>query len=203
MTIRCAAEGRPAFGARGGRLVLFVAFAGVMMVAAGCGGGSSKPASAAAPTASSQPSTDTSSTDAGGSSLGSVDACAQLTPADFAAATDKVQPAGFPRSTYTLRTQKTKTDVSPAVDQHAACEYFFSGNPGASGQLTLDVMTASEYHLLGQFDKAKPIAGLGDEAAVYGERPAFLKGQRGVVIANSSSSRAFGTELLRSLATHF
>lgn len=178
-----------------------------MVVATGCGGGSSKPASAAAPAAaqgaSSQPATAAGSTDTGGASLGSVDACTELTAADFAAATDKVQAAGRPPSAYTLTTEKTKTDVSAAIEQHAACTYHFTGNPGDSGELTLDVMTPAEYHLLGQFDKAKPIAGLGDEAAVYGERPAFLKGQRGVVIANSSSTIAFGKELLRSLATHF
>ena len=72
-------------------------------------------------------------------SLGVVDACSLLTPVDFATATDKVQPQGFPASSYTLRTQKVKTDVSPAVDQHSACTYYFSGKPGASGEITLDV----------------------------------------------------------------
>ena len=183
-----------------------IAAAAALMMATACGGGSSKaaPAGPAAPQpVTSQPSTEASATVAAGTALGSVDACTALTPADFATATDKVQAAGRPASSYTLKTEKTKTDVSAAVDQHAACTYHFSGNPGDSGELTLDVMTAAEYHQLGQFETGKPIAGLGDEAAVYGERPAFLKGQRGVVIANSSSSIAFGKELLRSLAAHF
>ena len=96
-----------------------------------------------------------------------------------------------------------KTDVSAAVDQHSACTYVYTGNPGSGGELTLDVMTASEYQSLGSFEQGKPISGLGDEAAVYGDRPAFRKGSKGALIANSQSSVAFGTELLRSLAAHF
>jgi hypothetical protein len=132
-------------------------------------------------------------------SLGEVDACSLLTPVDFATATDKVQPKGFPASSYTLSTQKVKTDVSPAFDQHSACTYHFSGHPGASGEITLDVMTAAEFKHLGDFEKGKPIAELGDEAAVYGERPAARRGDRGALIANSSSSIAFGKEILRVL----
>jgi hypothetical protein len=132
-----------------------------------------------------------------------VDACTLLTPDDFATATDKVQPAGFPPAKYTITTKVAKTDLSPAVDQHSACTYGYTGNPGDSGEITLDVMTASEYRLLGTVDQGKPIAGLGDEAAVYGERPAFRKGNKGALIANSQSTLAFGKELLRSLATHF
>jgi hypothetical protein len=63
-------------------------------------------------------------------------------------------------------------------------------------------MTASEYHSLGTFEHGKPLSGIGDEAAVYGDRPAFLKGNKGA-LANSQSTVAFGTELLRSLAMHF
>jgi hypothetical protein len=140
---------------------------------------------------------------AGSGSLSGVDACTLLTAKDFATATDKVQPAGSPPSKYTVTTTAVKTDVSAAVDQHSACTYHYTGNPGSGGEVTLDVMTASEYHLLGTLDQGKPISGLGDEAAVYGERPAFLKGNKGALIANSQSTKAFGTELLRSLATHF
>jgi len=64
-------------------------------------------------------------------------------------------------------------------------------------------MTASEYHSLKTSEAGKPISGLGDEAAVYGERPTFLLGTKGAEIANSQSSIAFGTALLRQLATHF
>jgi hypothetical protein len=182
------------------RLRSVLAVGGILGLAA-CGGGSSGKAAAAPLTDSSTPSSDASSSNSG--ALGAVDACTLLKPADFAAATDKVQPSGFPASNYTLTTETTKTDVSAKADEHAACTYHFSGNPGASGELTLDIMTSSEYHGLGQFETGKPIAGLGDEAAVYGERPAFLRGGRGAVIANSSSSIAFGTELLRQLASHF
>jgi hypothetical protein len=135
-------------------------------------------------------------------SLGSIDACTLLTPADFAAATSKIHPGEAPTS-YTLTTEKAKTDVSAAIDQHSACTYHYTGHPGGGGVLTLDVMTASEYHSLKTFETGKPISGLGDEAAVYGERPAFLLGDKGAEIANSQSSVAFGTALLRELATHF
>jgi hypothetical protein len=161
-----------------------------------CGGGASKSSPAAQqPTGG--------AVAAGSGSLAGVDACTLLTTTDFATATDKVQPAGFPPSKYTVTTKAVKTDVSAAVDQHSACTYHYTGNPGSGGEVTLDVMTASEYHLLGTLDQGKPISGLGDEAAVYGERPAFLKGNKGALIANSQSTKAFGTELLRSLATHF
>ena len=158
--------------------------------------------SAASPADSSSAAVDSPSA-VGGGALGAVDACTLLTAADFAAATDKVQPADLPPSAYSLRTVKAVTDVSANVDQHSACTYHFSGKPGASGELTLDVMTAAEYHSLGQLETGKPIDGLGDEAAVFGERPAFLKGPRGVEIANSSSTIAFGKALLRALAAHF
>jgi hypothetical protein len=194
-----------------GLRVRFVVVAAAMFGAVACGSSSSHGTPAAAqPTNSSAPSTapsastpDSVASTSESSTLGSVDACTLLTVADFAAATDKVQPSDQPPSSYTLTTEKTKTDVGPAVDQHSACTYHFSGNPGASGELTLDVMTSAEYHSLGTFDTAKPITGLGDEAAVYGDRPAFLLGNRGALIANSSSSIAFGTELLRRLASHF
>lgn len=179
-----------------------VAVASTILILAGCGGGSSKTTPTVAQTHAAGPSSDSSTGGSNSTALGSVDACTLLAPADFAAATDKIQAAGRPPTEYTLTTEKTTTDVSAAVDQHSACTYHFSGHPGDTGELTLDVMTAAEYHLLGQLDKGKPLAGLGDEAAVYGERPAYLKGQRGVLIANSSSSIAFGTELLRSLASH-
>jgi len=158
---------------------------------------------AAQPANSSATSSQPSASSGGSTTLGSVDACTLLTAADFAAATNKVQPSGFSPSKYTLTTEKTTTDVSAAVEQHSACTYHFSGEPGDTGELTLDVMTAAEYHSLGTFEPGKPIAGLGDEAAVFGERPAFLLGNRGALIANSSSTIAFGTELLRNLASHF
>lgn len=161
-----------------------------------CGGGASKSSAVA------QPSTG-GAVSSGSESLARVDACTLLTADDFATATDKVQPAGSPPSKYTFTTKAVKTDVSAAVDQHSACTYIYSGNPGSGGELTLDVMTASEYRSLGTLDQGKPLSGLGDEAAVYGERPAFRKGSKGALIANSQSSKAFGTELLRSLATHF
>jgi hypothetical protein len=184
------------------RLRCVVVAAGMLGLAA-CGGGSSGKPSAAQQTGSSTPASLTSSSGSASATLGAVDACTLLTPSDFAAATDKVQPSGFPASSYTLTTEKAQTDVSAATDQHAACTYHFSGHPGASGELTLDVMTSAEYHSLGTFETGKPVTGLGDEAAVYGERPAFLLGNRGALIANSSSSIAFGTELLRRLASHF
>jgi hypothetical protein len=62
-------------------------------------------------------------------------------------------------------------------------------------------MTAAEYQGLGMFEKGKPIAGLGDEAAVYGERPAVRRGDRGALIANSSSTIAFGKEILQVLVS--
>ena len=148
-----------------------------MLGASGCGGGSAgdkRAASDAMDMRAPEGSAKTSSS----TSLGAVDACSLLTPVDFATATDKVQPQGFPASSYTLRTQKVKTDVSPAVDQHSACTYYFSGKPGASGEITLDVMTAAEFKHLGDFEKGKPIAELGDEAAVYGTRPAARRGDR-------------------------
>jgi hypothetical protein len=183
---------------KGGVQVALVAVA--LTGLAACGGSSAKSAAAV------QQSTGAavqSGSGSGSASLSGVDACTLLTAKDFATATDKVQPAGSPPSQYTVTTKAAKTDVSPAVDQHSACTYHYTGNPGSGGELTLDVMTASEYHSLGTLEQGKPISGLGDEAAVYGERPAFLKGNKGALIANSQSSKAFGTELLRSLATHF
>jgi hypothetical protein len=163
---------------------------------AACGGGSAKSSTTVAQSTG-------SAVASGSGSLTGVDACTLLTADDFATATDKVQPADSPPSKYTVTTEAAKTDVSAAVDQHSACTYHYTGNPGSGGEVTLDVMTASEYHSLGTLEKGKPIPGLGDEAAVYGERPAFLKGNKGALIANSQSSVAFGRELLRSLATHF
>jgi hypothetical protein len=176
--------------------------AATMLGSTACGGGASGKPAATQQIPSSTRSSATSPSSSGSATLGAVNTCTLLTPSDFAAATDKVQPSGFPASSYTLRTEKTTTDVSAKTDEHSACTYHFSGNPGASGELTLDVMTPAEYHSLGTFETGKPITGLGDEAAVYGERPAFLQGNRGALIANSSSSIAFGTELLRRLASH-
>src|ERR1700736_1734855 len=108
----------------GARLPLCVFAISGMLGLAGCGGGSAgnkQPAPAAMDTPAPGSSAKTSIS----TSLGLVDACSLLSPADFATATDKVQPKGFPASSYTLRTQKVKTDVSPAVDQHSACTYYF------------------------------------------------------------------------------
>jgi hypothetical protein len=179
-------------------LRLYVFAVGGALGASACGGGSSGTQPAAGDLVD-RPAFGGNAHTSGSTTLGVVDACSLLTPADFATATDRVQPKGFPASSYTLRTQKVKTDVSPAVDQHSACTYFFSGHPGASGEITLDVMTAAEFEHLGDFEKGKPIAALGDEAAVYGERPAARRGNRGALIANSSSSIAFGKEILRVL----
>jgi hypothetical protein len=167
-----------------------------------CGGSSAPAASAGKPTGGQAAATEAGGASSASTSLGAVDACTLLTPADFAAATDKIHP-GEPASAYTLKTEKATTDVSGATDQHSACTYHYSGHPGDSGEVTLDVMTASEYHSLKTFETGKPISGLGDEAAVYGDRPAFLLGDKGAEIANSQSSIAFGTALLRELATHF
>ena len=169
-----------------------------------CGGGSASSPSAGKPSASDAASASpkSTSTSSGSTSLGAVDACTLLTPADFTAATLKIHPGEAP-TTYTLKTQKATTDVSAATDHHSACTYHYSGQPGGGGELTLDVMTASQYHGLKTFEPGKSIPGLGDEAAVYGERPAFLVGDKGAEIANSQSSIAFGTALLRQLATHF
>jgi hypothetical protein len=142
----------------------------------------------------------TASTGTGSTALGSIDACTLLTPADFAAATTANDATQYPTSTYTLRTEKVKTDVGPAVEQHSACTYHYSGAPGYTGEFTLDVMTVAEYKSLGTFDKPKPIAGLGDEAAVFGSRPAVLKGNHGALIANSQGTIAFATEILRVVA---
>jgi hypothetical protein len=182
----------------GARFPLYVLAVSGMLGASGCGGGSAGNKQAAAD-AMDRPAPGSSAKTSISTSLGVVDACSLLTPVDFATATDKVQSKGFPASSYTLRTKKVKTDVSPAVDQHSACTYYFSGHPGASGEITLDVMTAAEFKHLGDFEKGKPIAELGDEAAVYGERPAARRGDRGALIANSSSSIAFGKEILRVL----
>jgi hypothetical protein len=188
---------KPAFQASA-RFLLYVLAIGGMLGASGCDGGSAGNKQAAAD-ATDRPAPGNSTKTSISTSLGTVDACSLLTPADFATATDKVQPKGFPASSYTLRTQKVKTDVSPAVDQHSACTYYFAGHPGASGEITVDVMTAAEFEHLGDFEKGKPIAELGDEAAVYGARPAARRGDRGALIANSSSSIAFGKEILRVL----
>jgi hypothetical protein len=180
------------------RLALYVLAVSGMLGTAGCGSGSSGSKQVAAESMD-RPAPGITAKASISTSLGEVDACSLLTPVDFATATDKVQPKGFPASSYTLSTQKVKTDVSPAVDQHSACTYHFSGHPGASGEITLDVMTAAEYKNLGEFERGKPIGELGDEAAVYGERPAVRRGDRGALIANSSSSIAFGKEILRIL----
>ncbi|MDB6088140.1 MAG: hypothetical protein JWN85_924, partial [Gammaproteobacteria bacterium] len=181
---------------KGTRVRLRAVIIGGMLGLAACGSGSSgsKPVAAASTDGSLS---ESAATTGNSTSLAGVDACSLLTPVDFAAATDKVQSKDFPASQYTLSTQQVKTDVSPAVEQHSACTYHFSGHPGASGEITLDVMTAAEYKGLGTFEKGKPIAGLGDEAAVYGERPAVRRGDRGALIANSSSTTAFGKEILR------
>ena len=144
----------------------------------------------------------TSAATSGSSALGAVDACTLLKPADFTAATTATAAGQYPSSVYTLKTEPTKTDVGPAVDQHSACIYHFAGKPGYSNQLTLDVMTATEYQGLSQFDKPKPVSGLGDEAGVFGDRPAFRKGDHGYLIANSQGSTAFSVALLKALATH-
>jgi hypothetical protein len=184
----------------GARLPLYVLAVSGMLGLSGCGSGSSGNKQAA-PESMDRPALGITAKASTSTSLREVDACSLLTPVDFATATDKVQPKGFPASSYTLSTQTVKTDVSPAFDQHSACTYHFSGHPGASGEITLDVMTAAEYKNLGEFERGKPIGELGDEAAVYGERPAVRRGDRGALIANSSSSIAFGKELLRVLVS--
>ena len=171
----------------------------VLIASAGCGGSATKAGNAAPPATSSSASTSLADRTAG-PALAGVDSCTLLTPADFAAATAAVLVSQYPSSTYTLRTVPTKTDVGPAVEQHSACTYHFTGNPGTVGEITLDVMTAAEYKTLGLYDTPKPISNLGDEAAVFGTRPAFLKGPHAALIANSSGSVAFATALLRSLA---
>lgn len=180
-----------------------------MLVASGCAGNAAKTAASAtastavSPKAGESATADASATggtDSVGTTLGGVDSCTLLTPADFSAATTAVLASMYPASTYALRTVPTKTDVGPAVEQHSACTYHFTGNPGTTGEITLDVMTAAEYRSLANFDPPKPIGGLGDEAAVFGVRPAVRHGDRGALIANSSGSIAFATALLRSFA---
>jgi hypothetical protein len=195
-TCRVSSAARP-------RIRLAVLLLAGMLGAAGCGGGSTKAAVSATPSTDASPTADASATPSTGSAsttLSGVDSCTLLTPADFSAATAAVLASQYPTSTYTLRTVPTKTDVGPAVEQHSACTYHFTGNPGTNGEITLDVMTAAEYKTLATFDTPKPITGLGDEAAVFGTRPAVHKGDRGALIANSSGSIAFATALLRSLA---
>jgi len=169
-----------------------------LIASAGCGGSPTNAGNAPPPATSS--SADATASSAPGAGLAGVDSCTLLTPADFTAATAAVLASQYPSSTYTLRTVPIKTDVGPAVDQHSACTYHFTGNPGTTGEITLDVMTAAEYKTLGTYDTPKPISNLGDEAAVFGTRPAFLKGSHAALIANSSGSIAFATALLRSLA---
>ena len=198
------------------RLPLAAALLVGSLALSGCGGSSSKvsspatsalPPSSSAADTSSAPATDASSSaDASDTAsapavagLAGVDACTLLTPADFTAATTAFNPTQYPTSTYTLKTVPTKTDVGPAVDQHSACTYHFTGAPGYTGEFTLDVMTVAEYKSLGTIDSPKPIAGLGDEAAIFGERPAVLKGSHGALIANSQGSKAFSTAILRVL----
>ncbi len=167
-----------------------------------CGGNATHDSSATTAKDGQPAATQTSGASSASTTLGAVDSCSLLTPADFAAASDKIHP-GSPATAFTLTTKKVTTDVSAATDQHSACTYYYTGHPGDGGELTLDVMTASEYHSLKTSEAGKPISGLGDEAAVYGERPTFLLGTKGAEIANSQSSIAFGTALLRQLATHF
>ena len=193
-------EETPKAGARGISAHLSTLCVSGVLCLAACGRDASG-SKQSAPETLKSPALVSAATTGGSTSLGDVDACSLLTSVDFATATDNVQPKDFPPSSYTLRTLKVKTDVSPAVDQHSACTYYFSGSPGASGEITLDVMTAAEYKTLGAFEKGKPIDGLGDEAAVYGERPAVRRGDRGALIANSSSSVAFGKEILRVLVS--
>jgi hypothetical protein len=81
-----------------GRRVKLALVAIALTGLAACGGGSSKrspPAQQATGGAAAS----------GTESLAGVDACTLLTADDFAAATDKVQPAGFPPSKYTLTTR--------------------------------------------------------------------------------------------------
>ena len=190
---------RPTWGAtRFGWLLVLTAAVGLTA----CSGSSAPTPSAVKSSAKQSAAPDGAGASSATTSLGSVDACTLLTPADFVGATHKIHP-GEPATAYTVTTEKAKTDVSAAIDQHSACTYHYSGHPGDSGELTLDVMTASEYHSLKAFETGKPISGLGDEAAVYGDRPAFLIGDKGAEIANSQSSIMFGTALLRELATHF
>jgi hypothetical protein len=171
-----------------------------LLALVGCGGSSSKTGSTFVQPAGSSPSADASGKGAPSTVLGAVDSCTLLKPADFTAATTAVESAQDPISAYTFTTTPTKTDVGPAVEQHSACTYHFSGKPGITGEITLDVMTAAEYKSLGTIDTPRPISGLGDEAGVYGERPAFLKGNHGALIANASTNKDFGIALLRALA---
>ena len=192
----------PAHQRRAGWLLLTCS---ALIASAGCGGSATKAGNAVPPATTSSASTspaDKTASPGAGSALAGVDSCTLLTTADFTAATAAILASQYPSSTYTLRTVPTKTDVGPAVDQHSACIYHFTGNPGTVGEITLDVMTAAEYKTLGLYDTPKPISNLGDEAAVFGTRPAFLKGPHAALIANSSGSVAFATALLRSLAPH-
>jgi hypothetical protein len=175
-----------------------------LIAGAGCGGSATRAGNAPPPatTSSASATADATASSGTGAGLAGVDSCTLLTPADFTAATAAVLASQYPSSTYTLRTVPTKTDVGPAVDQHSACTYHFTGSPGTTGEITLDVMTAAEYKTLGTYDTPKMISNLGDEAAVFGTRPAFLKGSHAALIANSSGSIAFATALLRSLAPH-
>ena len=175
-----------------------------LIASAGCGGSATKTGNTKPPATTSSASTtaDVTAGSGAGAGLAGVDSCTLLTPADFTAATAAVLASQYPSSTYTLRKVPTKTDVGPAVDQHSACTYHFTGNPGTTGEITLDVMTAAEYKTLRTYDTSKPISNLADEAAVFGTRPAFLKGSHAALIANSSGSIAFATALLRSLAPH-
>lgn len=168
-------------------------------------GGSAGGTVTGATTSNALASAPTDSASAGGAdtttsaSLGSLNACTLLTAADFETVDAKLDPGGAAPK-ISIRTEQTKTDVGPAVDQHRACIYHFSGDPGVSGELTLDVMTSAEYKTLDDFLTPKPIAGLGDEAAVFGERPAVRVGDRAALIANSSTMRNYGIEVLRVVA---
>jgi hypothetical protein len=169
---------------------------------AGCGGQAAAPGTPAGQAASSDPSGsagagDTSPSDSAQPAAASLpDSCTLLTAADLDAVTKAL--GGTPDG-GAVRTTAKKTDVGPAVEQHSTCHYVRDGAGGM--QFDLDVMTQAEYDTLDDFETPKPIAGLGDAAAVYGVRPAVRVGALGALIANTQGTTDQAIELLKIVAT--